>query len=142
VELTDPNLMSPTAMVVSSDSKKLYLASLMNTDIGEKGRTTNVYRYSITNDQKYLVLDTSIEIVGPEPEVPPKELRKEGHYVSAVTSMTAGPKDGTIYVTGFTAPKFNEEAWSGWSPPSLFTKPMFAEIGPTTIILPVFWTSG
>ncbi len=129
VRLEHPDLLSPTAMVLSPYTDQLYVATVMSTGVDLEGRTTEVYRYSV-RDPNHMVFETCLSVQGPQPTVPEESLWKQGWYVSAITSMTVNPDDGTLYVTGFTAPKFTGAVWMEWEPTGLFTTPMLAIVEP------------
>jgi hypothetical protein len=109
VSLSDSNVAAATAMVVSPSNQKLYVASSLNTS---NDLVTEVYRFSIdkTNpSEPNLVLDTIIEINCPQPAVCSTTSvcdDPELGYSTVITSMTEDPEGGTVYVTGFTAPRF------------------------------------
>jgi len=135
LSLTETNIVGPTAMVVSLFEDKLYLAS--STD-GPNDLISEVYRFSIADeilDESDLVLNDILEINCPEPSVCesyPGMCDAELGYVSMITSMIEIPANNTLYVTGFTAPKFPDGATMSSYPYNqaggIFTTPMLAEV--------------
>jgi hypothetical protein len=104
-----------------------------------------VYRFSIdkTNpSEPNLVLDTVVEVNCPKPAVcfATSVCDPELGYSTVITSMTENPEDGTVYVTGFTAPRFPAYgvlpyAELGCDPVThlgceIFTTPMLAVVPP------------
>jgi hypothetical protein len=128
----DPNLMiSPTSMIVSSIEQKLYFASAVTLPEDLNDLTTEVYCFSVNRDSyPNLVLENIVEINCPEPvtdicdDCP--QWCEPNCFVSVITSMAEDPGSGTLYVTGFTSPKFKEEVeWSYSDAPEFFITPEF-----------------
>ena len=145
VWLNDPNigvpeLVGPTAMVVSSWGEMLYLASSVTNHEISDGLTTRVYRFSISKNPdgtiKYIAYDSFVDINGPLPRVCidyPRQCNPDLGYTSAITSMVENPETGVLYITGFTAPRFPEdEALDSRliSNQGIFTTPMLAVVWP------------
>ena len=133
ISLASVNLLGPTAMVVSKTGDRLYLTSMDTaSDVDPNGPTTKVYSFSIValaNERLDLELDCTLTIVGPKPDVTfgnYGDLIEPDRFVCVITSMTEDPKEGTLYATGFTAPKFNEEKWN--QTVGVFTVPLLAQI--------------
>jgi hypothetical protein len=133
-----PNVVAPTAMVVSSFYEKLYLASSVSGPNNEPNDlATGVYRFSINKtDHKAtgLTYEGYLGVSCPEPNICGIGLCDANFgFTSAITSMTENPDDGTVYVIGFTAPKFPalEELPYG-EINGIFTTPMLAVIAPDT----------
>ncbi|MHC4109507.1 MAG: dockerin type I domain-containing protein [Planctomycetota bacterium] len=144
-DLIDPNLITgPSAMVISSVEEKVYLASSATTPMDSNDLTTEVYCFSINKDPytqtPNFTFENIVEVNCPEPSTnicTKTEWCETNRCVSVITSMAEDPESGTLYVTGFTAPKFKEDA--EWSPvnapdffsnPEFFTTPMFAVVPP------------
>jgi hypothetical protein len=143
VNLSDPNdnlpdINIPTAMVVSSIYDRVYLCSSERSDDESGDLIAKVYCFLIHQESQvgagstiHLKFDRVIEIQW----LPPNEsvferfvgLYELGRYALQITSMTEAP-DGTLYIVGFTAPMFKEEAWKG--EPAFFTQPMLTAIEP------------
>jgi hypothetical protein len=127
--LSDPNLTGPTAMVVSSFDDKLYLASSANTSAD---LMTEVYRFSIDRtgqDVTGITCDGTVDVNCPAPGICttyPGVCDAGLGFVSAITSMAVSRKDGTLYVTGFTAPKFADEENLPSEVTEIFTTAMLA----------------
>ncbi len=126
------NIVGPTAMVVSSSVDMLNLASSVD---GPSDLISEVYRFSINKAIPSLSLYRIVGISCPAPGVCSSYqgmCDPELGYVSMITSMTESPVDGTLYVTGFTAPKFpNDATMSSWpynQAGGIFTTPMLAEV--------------
>jgi hypothetical protein len=132
----DPNITGPTAMVVSSFDEKLYLASSAAAPNDSNNLMTEVYCLPITRDpdtNEANGLDfENIDIVRincPAPDMDicdNSELCEPNSLVSVITSMAENPVDGELYVTGFTAPKFKEEAVFSSGAVGFFTTPILA----------------
>jgi hypothetical protein len=135
MSLDDVNLAGPTAMVVSSFAEKLYLASsTLGLEDEPNGLTTGVYCFSI-EQAAGLTYDGRLDINCPEPNlcaVHPSLCDLELGFIRAITSMTENPDDGTLYATGFTAPKFPEEELPSEVEDYVFTTPMLAVLPPDT----------
>jgi hypothetical protein len=129
VQIIDPNVMGPTAMVVSAAWEKLYLTSSVG---GPNDLTAEVYRFSINKVGQSvtgLTYDARVDINCPEPNICETYSCDLG-YISTITSMTENPADGTLYVTGFTAPKFPADADLPLQIDGIFTTPMLAVLAP------------
>jgi len=133
----DPNLIAPTAMVVSSQEEKLYLASSARTANNVDDLATKVYCFSLEKEEQQtlgLRLDKTIEIVGPEPDrslcraFP--QLGGLDASVSMITSMVGNRTNDVLYVVGYTAPRFADGAKWPYQGTWLFTTPMMAVIKP------------
>jgi hypothetical protein len=135
LSLSSTSISGPTAMVVSLFRNKLYLAS---SGSAPNGLISEVYRFSIDKaipGQPNLIFNNIVEINCPAPSVCdsyPSMCDAGLGYVSMITSMTEKPADGTLYVTGFTAPRFPDNAiMSSWpynQAGGIFTTPMLARI--------------
>jgi hypothetical protein len=141
VLLSDPNdiypdVIGPTAMVVSSVQDKLYLASSAHEQNDPNDLITEVYCFSVdkTDSDVNLVYENTVQIACPEPATNicggSWDLCEPDRFVSTITSMTEDPGDGTLYVTGFTAPKFKEDAVFPPFGIDFFTTPMLAVVSP------------
>jgi len=135
-----PDINMPTAMVVSSINDRVYLSSSERSDNESGDLTVKVYCFSIHREPQaaagstiQLGFDRVIEIQWLAPDESVFErftgLYEPDRYTSQITSMTEAP-DGTLYIVGFTAPRFKEEAWKG--EPAFFTQPMLTVIEPDT----------
>ena len=139
--VSEPNLTGPTAMVVSSFRDQFYLASSVHGPADSNDLTTKAYRFSIerqahTHKAVGLSFENVIEIDCPEPDtdicVRYPQLCEQNRFVSGITSMAESPADGTLYVTGYTAPKFAEERWLPYYEIESFTTPVLAVV-PTDV---------
>jgi len=114
---TDPDILGPTAMVVSSRDE-VYLASSVIDRNDPNGLATEVYCFSVARDSngkpRGLAYADTITIDCPEPDMGICRINntwcESNRFVSAITAMTEDPANGTLYVTGFIAPKFKEDA--------------------------------
>jgi hypothetical protein len=131
IPLTDSNLIGPTGMVVSSFDDKLYLASSTNTSTD---LTTEIYRFSITRtgeDVNGITYDQKVDVNCPAPAICttyPTVCDAGLGYVTSITSMAASRRDGSLYVTGFTAPRFSDAAKLPSQVTEIFTTPMLAVV--------------
>ena len=133
-----PDIDGSTAMVVSSYGEKLYLASSVDEPGEPNDLLTKVYSFSIEKDGvsqkvKELKYDGFVEISCPFPDIcsiNPSLCDQNLGYISTITSMAEDPRYGTLYVTGFTAPKFPARAeWYDLPEISrIFTTPMLAVV--------------
>jgi parallel beta-helix repeat protein len=133
--LGNTGISGPTAMVVSLFRSKLYLASSVNTS---DDLVSNVYQFVVDKTipgHPNLTPAGIVEINCPAPSVCdsyPSMCNAGLGYIAAITSMTEKPSDGTLYVTGFTAPKFPDNvttsSWPYNQAGGIFTTPMLAEI--------------
>jgi len=110
VSLKQFNIAGPMAMLVSSIEEKLYLTSCENEPAD---LVTDIYRFSIVRPDgadPNLVLDETITVNCPAPNVcgALPAVCADGSYIATITAMTENPDDGTVYATGFTAPKFGD----------------------------------
>jgi hypothetical protein len=131
LSLTYTNIAGPTAMVVLPYSDVLYLASSSG---GPDDLISEVYSFS-TDELPNLIFNNVVEINCPAPGVCdnyPNMCDAGLGYVAMITSMTVNSGNGTLYVTGFTEPKFPDDAtMSSWpynQADGIFTAPMFAEV--------------
>jgi hypothetical protein len=135
VSLNDVEMVGPTAMVVSSSAEKLYLASsTLGPEDEPNGLTTGVHSFSI-EPATGLTYDGRLDINCPEPSLctaHPSLCDVELGFIRAITAMTENPDDGTLYVTGFTAPKFPEEELPSEVEDFVFTTPMLGVLPPDT----------
>jgi len=128
-----PNVSAPTAMVASSFGEGVYLASSVH-DVNEPGDLlAEIYSYSLNKanpSEPSLVFDHIIEINCPLPSVcsdPWNMCNAEFGYATIITSMAENPVNGTLYVSGFTAPRF--ATWDYMPQVSeIFTTPILAEV--------------
>ena len=109
ISLSRFNMANPAVMLVSSNEEKLYLTSCANESAD---LATEVYRFSIVrqgNNDPDLALDEVITVNCPDPNVCDAfpALCAGGSYIATITAMAENPDDGTVYATGFTAPKFD-----------------------------------
>jgi hypothetical protein len=167
VWLSDPNdsapdVVGPTAMLVSSSEEKLHLASSV---AGPNDLTTEVYHFSIDKIGPWvtgLSYDGSTDINCPEPNIcsiSPSVCDPNLGFVATITSITEDPGDGTLYAIGFTAPKFPAEGVLPYEElgDSIFTTAILAvlpadtnepveatEIAGCDLVLPlsIVWTAG
>jgi hypothetical protein len=119
-------------MVVSSFDEKLYLASSRNTS---NDLITEVYRFSIDKTAEEiagLTLEDTVEVNCPQPAICstyPTLCDPGLGYTATIVSMAQNPQDGTLYVAGFTAPKFPEaEKLPSQVKEEVFTTPTLAFI--------------
>ncbi|MEE9365283.1 MAG: leucine-rich repeat domain-containing protein [Dehalococcoidales bacterium] len=108
ISLSQFNIANPAVMLVSSNKEKLYLTSCANESAD---LAIEVYRFSIVrqgNDPN-LALAEVITVNCPDPNVcgALPAFCAGGSYVATITAMAEDPDDGTVYATGFTAPKFD-----------------------------------
>ena len=131
---SDPNLVGPTAMVVSSHTNRLYLSASVDP---QPDLISKIHKYIIdTSDPLDLnvIYEADIDILFPDPNLtvcgPPSSLCEEGQVVTAITSMAENPFNGALYVTGYSAPKFAENANFNEIalPQQLFTRPTLAVV--------------
>jgi hypothetical protein len=105
--LNDFGIEAPTAMTVSGDGDRLYLTSSVS---DSNDLVTQIYCFAISKSGQAatgLSQERIVDVYCPPPEL--CLLHEElcsGGYVAAITSMTENPDTGTLYATGFTAPKF------------------------------------
>ncbi|MHC4573806.1 MAG: hypothetical protein ACYS76_06695, partial [Planctomycetota bacterium] len=129
VSLSDANIVGPTALLVSSFDDKAYVASSVTTS---DDLTTEVYRFSVNKTGHVatgLTYDGCLDINCPEPNIcqtTPAVCDDTLGFTSAITSMAENPRDGTLYVTGFTAPKFAEAEALPSQIDGIFTTPILA----------------
>jgi hypothetical protein len=125
----DPNVIAPSAMVVSSHEEKIYLASSVSSS---NDLFAEVYCFSIDytdHNVTGLTYEGFVEINCPEPNVCPSLCDSNLGYVSAITGMIENPDERVLYVTGFTAPKFPaEETLPYGQIEGLFTTPILAVV--------------
>ncbi|MHC4338166.1 MAG: dimerization/docking domain-containing protein, partial [Planctomycetota bacterium] len=128
-----PNVIAPTAMVVSSFEEKLYIASCVCGPNDEPNDLTiGVWRFSIDktgSEATGLTYDGHMDINCPQPDLCDANVCDSNWgFTAAITSITENPDDGTLYVTGFTAPKFDTNAPLPYNKlnNSIFTTPMLA----------------
>ncbi|MHA2403941.1 MAG: hypothetical protein ACXADH_13180, partial [Candidatus Kariarchaeaceae archaeon] len=92
-----------TALFVSSSDNRLYLASSVNSLPDAK---TRVFRFNIQysgNSVVGITYDDFIDINNPV-------AGDMGYgYFAAITSITENPVNGSLYVTGFTSPKYGDD---------------------------------
>jgi hypothetical protein len=139
--LNDFGIEAPTAMTVSGDGNRLYLTSSVN---DSNDLVTQIYCFAISKSGQAatgLIQERIIDVYCPAPELC---LLYEGlcseEYVAAITSMAENPDTGTLYATGFTAPKF--PAGLAELPPEIegvYTTPFLAIVppeptGPVTVM--------
>lgn len=135
-----PDINMPTAMVVSSINDRIYLSSSERSGYESKDLIVKVYCFSIHREPQVgagstiqLQFDYVIKIPWPTPDESVFErfagLYEPDRYTSQITSMIEAP-DGTIYIVGFTAPRFKEEVWKG--EPAFFTQSMLTAMNPNT----------
>jgi hypothetical protein len=132
------SIRGPTAMLVSEvNPNRLYLASSVSTG-GTAGDTlTQVHRYTINRsagDVTSLTALTPITINNPtgtdqcsDPSIP--------DFVATIIAMPEHPVTGNLYVTGFSMPRFCENATFNGTE-SIFTLPTLAIVnpdGPTSV---------
>jgi hypothetical protein len=126
VSISDP-VRGPTAMMVSADSKKLYVASSVN---AANGLNTTIFEFTIEYADSSVTDLTfppnNIEVTHPEPRV-----GDQGNgFVSAITSIHQDyGHAGGLFVTGFSAPKYGPAADFS-DDHALFTTPTLAVIRP------------
>jgi hypothetical protein len=141
VQLSDHNVIGPTAMVVSSLEEKVYLASSAAKPNGSNDLMTEVYCFSIDKIGQTvtgLTYDHHVDINCPFPDIcytHPSWCDTSLGFISAITSLAEDLGDGTLYVTGFTAPKFHEDVNLPFSSENaeFFTTPMLAALAPEAI---------
>jgi hypothetical protein len=133
----EPNVIGPAAMVVSSFEENVYVASSIRGANDVNGLTTEVYRYSIEKtdgNATGLTFERIVEINCPEPTTNicdgAWQLCEPDRFVSEITSMTEDLGHGTLYVTGFTAPKFKDDVNFPAYGVGFFTTPMLASFSP------------
>ena len=135
VFLDEPNLIGPAAMVVSLFSNKIYITSSGNVPNDLNNLKTKVHRFSIDRTEGSVTDFTTVDVNCPMPntdicDILPGLCDLNQNFISAITSMIENPADGTLYVTGFTAPKFKDEyTFPFYTPPlPIFTTPLLAAI--------------
>jgi parallel beta-helix repeat protein/predicted outer membrane repeat protein len=136
----EPNVIGPTAMLLSSFEEKLYLVSSVSGPNNEPNDLmTEVYRFSIDRTGQSiagLTFENIVEINCPEPDTNicknHQGLCDPNRFVTALTSMTEDLGHGILYVTGFTAPTFKDEAAFPAFGVGFFTTPMLAAFSPYT----------
>jgi len=109
------------ALSVSSSDNRLYLASSVNSLPDAK---TRVFRFNIQRSGNSVVgitFDDFIDINNPSSG-------DMGYgYFAAIISITENPVDSSLYVTGFTSPKYgDEDTFNNFDP--IFTTPTLAVI--------------
>jgi len=134
-----PDVDGPTAMLVSSSGDTLYLASSVDSLSEPNDLITEVYGFTMSTNGKRVVnltltSEDIIYINCPLPRIcytHPRLCDENMGFVSMITSMAENPVDGTLYVTGLTAPKF--AAWDELPYlDKIFTTPMLAVVPPDT----------
>jgi len=110
-----------TALFVSSSDDRLYLASSVNSLHDAK---TRVFRFNIQysgNSVVGITFDDFIDINNPT-------AGDMGYgYLTVITSITENPVDRSLYVTGYTAPKYSDnDTFNNLDP--IFTTPTLAVI--------------
>jgi hypothetical protein len=134
VQLSDHNVIGPTAMVVSSLEEKVYLASSADGPNEPNDLMTEVYCFSVDKVGQTVVglsYVYRLDINCPSPDIcsiHPSWCDASLGFVSAVTSLAEDLGDGTLYATGFTAPKFAED--KTLKATEFFTTPMLAALAP------------
>jgi predicted outer membrane repeat protein len=131
--LSDANVAGPMAMVVSSLEEKVYLASAANTS---NDLMTEVYRFSIDKTGPRatgLTYDGRVDINCPEPgicETYPSLCDTSSGYTAVINAMVEDSEEGTLYVTGYTAPRFAEGEALPAQIHEIFTTPIVAALAP------------
>jgi hypothetical protein len=132
ISLSPFNMANPAVMLVSANEEKLYLTSCANESAD---LSTEVYRFSIIppgDDDPNLILDETITVNCPAPNVCDAlpAVCAGGSYIATITAMAENPDDGTVYATGFTAPKLDNltELPSEIEDWGIYTTAMLAEI--------------
>ncbi|MHC4623529.1 MAG: right-handed parallel beta-helix repeat-containing protein [Planctomycetota bacterium] len=135
VSLGDANLAGPVAMVVSSLEEKVYLAS---SAVTSNELMAEVYCFSINKTGHTvtgLAYDGHMDINCPEPnicETYPSLCNESLGYSAVISSMVEDAEDGTLYVTGYTAPRFAEGEALPSQIDEIFTTPILAALSPDT----------
>jgi len=140
--LNDPNagsvgLVGPSAMVVSAVSDALYMVSSAQNPNDQKDLVTEVYCYEMNREDGQvteLKFDHTITVEFPAPVRSICNLYPNlcdlTRSLSMITSLTEDPHDGTLYVTGFSSPRFQSDVqWPAFGT-SLFTTPALAVVRP------------
>jgi hypothetical protein len=130
VLLSDPCLNAPSAMALSASEDKIYFASSVSS---ANDLTAHVYRFLIDrtdHNATGLTYDATVDINCPEPNICPEFCDEDTGYTAIVTSMLENPEDGTLYVTGFTAPKFAGDQALPAGIETVFTTPILASVPP------------
>lgn len=125
-------------MVVSYLNEKVYLASSAAGFNDSNDLMTEAHCFSIDKVGQTvtgLTYDHHVDINCPFPDICYTHLSwcdTSLGFVSGITSMTEDLGDGTLYVTGFTAPKFTEDESLPFSShdAEFFTTPMLAALAP------------
>lgn len=138
VNISDHDVIGPTAMVVSSLEEKVYLASSAHGLNEPNDLMTEVYCFSIDNVGQTVVglsYEHRLDINCPSPDICIDYLLLcdvELGFISTIVSMTENSDDGTLYVTGFTAPKFADDASLPFDKyaAEIFTTPILAAFSP------------
>jgi hypothetical protein len=128
--LGDPCLKAPSAMALSASEDKIYFASSVSS---ANDLTAQVYRFLIDktdHNATGLTYDATVDINCPEPNICPEFCDEDVGYAAIVTSILESPEDGTLYVTGFTAPKFAGGQALPAGIETVFTTPMLAIAAP------------
>jgi len=130
---TDPNI-NPTAMILSSDEQTIYMAFSASISYDPNNLTTPVHRFAVERtDQSVtgLTYDNAVTVNCPLPQLcdtSPGLCSQNLGYISANTSITENPVDGTLYVAGLTLPKLSGDEAFPSQIDSIFTTPMLAAI--------------
>jgi len=132
VAVCDVNIVAPTAMVLYSSKDKLEDRLYLASSIASLNDLTPQVHSFIVGTDKHLTYEKSISIDYPQP------FYNFGLGIkAAITSMTVNSLDGTLYVTGFSAPQFSEESSVYQfvndkfpSGPEIFPTSVLAVIGP------------
>jgi hypothetical protein len=128
--LGDPCLKAPSAMALSASEDKIYFASSVSS---ANDLTAQVYRFLIDktdHNATGLTYDRTVDINCPEPNICPEFCDEDLGYAAIVTSILENPEDGTLYVTGFTAPRFGGGQALPAGIETVFTTPMLAIAAP------------
>ncbi len=124
----------PTALRVSGSSDRLYVASSSNAG---NGLDSYVYRFTIERSGASvggLLFDGVVRVQHAAPGMCAEPGTCLG-LTSGITAIEEDPRDGVVYVVGYSAPTFSEADVLGVNTP-VFTTPTLARVGPS-----VAWSS-
>jgi hypothetical protein len=142
IPLRESGLEGPTAMTLAHTARSLFFASSREDKVDPNDLSARVFCFAIdktVSQDPNIYFDRIIAINTPEPDravcESAPDLCEPAQFIRAITSMTIS-SCGTLFATGFTAPKFTETANFNEIPfqinQGIFTTPLLAAIPPNT----------